>query len=107
MSRVVRAFCGPPVAAASLPEVPGFYHVSQHFLVQSALPVFIRHYCPVLRCTPSRLMTVFFYKPLARTPRKTPSSIVNDACLLVPYLAMDVLLLHLYYSRESDYRVVA
>jgi hypothetical protein len=53
------------------------------------------------------LLTVFSYKPSARTPRKTPFSNVNGACLLVCYLSMDVLLLHTYTSRECVYRVVA
>jgi hypothetical protein len=35
------------------------------------------------------------YNNFARTPRKTPSSLVKNACLLVRYLAMDVLL-HAY-----------
>jgi hypothetical protein len=33
------------------------------------------------------------YNHFARTTRKTPSSIVKNACLLVRYLAVDVLLL--------------
>jgi hypothetical protein len=37
-------------------------------------------YCCVLRGTPSYLLTVPFHKSSARTPRKTPPSIVNDAC---------------------------
>jgi hypothetical protein len=46
--------------------------------------------------------------PSALTPRKTPSSIVKDACLLVRYLAMDVLLLsRASVLRESAYRPVA
>jgi hypothetical protein len=32
------------------------------------------------------------YNHFARTPRKTPFSVVQNACLLVRYLAMDVLL---------------
>jgi hypothetical protein len=39
-----------------------------------------------------RLLTVLSYKLSARTPWKTLSSIVNDACLLARYLAMNVLL---------------
>jgi hypothetical protein len=38
-------------------------------------------------------MTVPSYNSLARTPRKTSSSVVKNACLLVRYIAMDVLLL--------------
>jgi hypothetical protein len=37
----------------------------------------------------------------ARTPRKTPSSIVQNACLLVCYLATDVLLSRARVLRES------
>jgi hypothetical protein len=33
------------------------------------------------------------YNDFARTPRKTPSSVINSACLLVRYPAMDVLFL--------------
>jgi hypothetical protein len=49
----------------------------------------------VLHCTPSILLTVPSYNFSAQTPRKTPSSVVNSTCLLVRYLAMDVLLLSL------------
>jgi hypothetical protein len=54
-----------------------------------------------------RVFSVSSYKPLARTPQKTPSSIVNDACLLVHYLTMDVILSHANASQECVYRVVA
>jgi hypothetical protein len=37
------------------------------------------------------------YNPLARTPRKTSSSVKN-VCLLVPYLATDVLLLSAFVA---------
>jgi hypothetical protein len=47
----------------------------------------------LLFSTSSRLLTVPFYNSSARTPWKTPYSIVKEACLLVRYLAMDVLLL--------------
>jgi hypothetical protein len=43
--------------------------------------------------SPSILMIGPSYNSSARTPRKTPSSVVKNACLLVCYLAMDVLLL--------------
>jgi hypothetical protein len=33
------------------------------------------------------------YNSSARIPRKIPSSVINNACLLVRYVAMDVLLL--------------
>jgi hypothetical protein len=60
-------------------------------------------YCSILR-----RVFVPFYNPLVRTPWKTPSSIVKDACLLVRYLAMDVLLLSReLLLRECVYRVVA
>jgi hypothetical protein len=52
------------------------------------------HYSVILPRTPlcsSVLVTVSSYNSSARTPRKTPSSVVKNACLLVPYLAMDVL----------------
>jgi hypothetical protein len=51
----------------------------------------------LLRCTPSRLLTLPFYNFSARTPRKT-SSVIKNACLLVRYLALDVLLLLSAYA---------
>jgi hypothetical protein len=50
-------------------------------------------YPRLLFYTPSRLLTVPFHNSSARTPRKTQSSIVNNACLLIRYLAMNILLL--------------
>jgi hypothetical protein len=50
-------------------------------------------YSVVHLCIPSIILTVPFYNSSARTQRKTPSSVVKNACLLVPYLAMDVLVL--------------
>jgi hypothetical protein len=43
-------------------------------------------------------LTVPSYKSSARTPRKTQSTVVDNVCLLVRYLAMDVLLLLRVYS---------
>jgi hypothetical protein len=43
-------------------------------------------------------LTVPSYNFSAQTPRKTPSSFVKNACLLVRYLAMDVLLLLRAYA---------
>jgi hypothetical protein len=57
-----------------------------------------------LRCTPSILSTVPSYNSSARTPRKTPSSLVNNACLLVRYIAMNILLLLTVQLRECVYR---
>jgi hypothetical protein len=64
-------------------------------------------YYSILLCTLSRLLTVPFYKPSARIPRKIPSSIFNYACLLVRYLAIYVLLLHEFATLECVYRFVA
>jgi hypothetical protein len=53
------------------------------------------HYSVVLTCTPLYsyvLLNVSSYNSLALTSRKTPSSVVKNACLLFRYLAMDVLL---------------
>jgi hypothetical protein len=47
--------------------------------------------------TPSSLLTVTFYNTSARTTQKT-AFIFEEACLLVHYLAMNVLL-HAYTSR--------
>jgi hypothetical protein len=52
----------------------------------------------MLRCIPSRLLTVHFCNNSARTPRKTLSSLVKIACLLVRYLAIDVLFFHAFAS---------
>jgi hypothetical protein len=43
-------------------------------------------------------LTVPSYNSSARIPRKAPSSVLMNACLLVRYLAMDVLLLRAYAS---------
>jgi hypothetical protein len=43
-------------------------------------------------------LTVLSYNFSARTLRKTSSSVVKNACLLVRYLAMDVLFLRAYAS---------
>jgi hypothetical protein len=53
-----------------------------------------------LRCTPpcSFSSYVSCYNASAQTPRKTPSSVVKNACLLAHYLVMDVLLLRAYTS---------
>jgi hypothetical protein len=57
-------------------------------------------YCSVLR-------PFFWLCPPARTPRKTPSSIVKNTCLLILYLVVDVLLLRALVLRECVYRAVA
>jgi hypothetical protein len=44
---------------------------------------------------------------LQRRPHRNHSFILKRACLLVCYLAMDVLLLHVYTWREYVYKVVA
>jgi hypothetical protein len=67
----------------------------------------ILDYCSVLHCTPSRLLTVPSYNSSARTPQKTPSTIISNACLLVRYLATDDLLLSAYASQTCVYRPVA
>jgi hypothetical protein len=59
---------------------------------------FSSDYCSKLSKWPS----LSLYNPSARAPRKTPSS-VNDACLLVRYLAMDVLLSRARVLRECVY----
>jgi hypothetical protein len=81
-----------------------FWHIVIFFRLDTPLELF---WLPteVLRYTPciqlysfnslslSNLLTVPSYISSARTPRKTPSSIIKNACLLVRYLAIDVLLL--------------
>jgi hypothetical protein len=57
---------------------------------------FSSDYCSVLPATLSCSTPVLpeaSYNHFARTPRKTPSSVVQNACLLVRYIAVDVLLL--------------
>jgi hypothetical protein len=56
--------------------------------------------------TPSVFLVVPSYTSSARTPNKTPSSVVNNAYLLVRYLAIDVLLLRAQFL-ECVYRAVA
>jgi hypothetical protein len=51
--------------------------------------------------------TMSFCNPSARTTQKTHPFIFKEACLLVRYLSVDVLLLHTYVSRECVYGVVA
>jgi hypothetical protein len=51
---------------------------------------------PLLRCIPSRLLTVPSYNSSAQTPQKTPSSVAKNACLLVRHLAIDVLFFSAY-----------
>jgi hypothetical protein len=93
-------------------HVKSFCHSLITFFPFLQLPI------PKTRLSSSRLLSTTvvksvpssdcaLYKPSARTPRKTQFSIVNDACLRVRYLAMDVLLLHTYASRECVHRVVA
>jgi hypothetical protein len=43
-------------------------------------------------------LTVPFYNSSARTPRKTPSTVVKNTCLLFRYLAVNVLLLLIAYA---------
>jgi hypothetical protein len=57
-----------------------------------------------LRLTVS-LLAVPSYNSSVRTPRKTP--IVKNACLLVRYLSIDILLLRVLVLRESVYRPIA
>jgi hypothetical protein len=45
-------------------------------------------------------LTVHSYNSSARIPRKTPSSIVKNASLLIHYLARDVLLLKAFFFAE-------
>jgi hypothetical protein len=77
--------------------------------LDSSLPntVLYSVYSRQLSYTPSRLLTMLSYNSSARTPRKTPSSIVQNACFLVLYLAMDVLLSCACVLRECVYRPVA
>jgi hypothetical protein len=76
--------------------------------LQLPIPKTRLDYSRLLFYTPSRLLTVPSYNSSARIPRKTPSSIVKNACLLVRYLPMDVLLLSCaLVLRECVYRPVA
>jgi hypothetical protein len=63
------------------------------------LPTELLHYSVLLPQFWSELrQTVPSYNSSARTPQKTPSSVVKNACLLVHYLPMDVLLLLRFYA---------
>jgi hypothetical protein len=55
---------------------------------------------------PSRLLTVIFYNPSARTTQKT-FCIVKEAGLLLRCLSVDVQLSHAYASRECVCRAIA
>jgi hypothetical protein len=57
--------------------------------------------------TPSRLLAMPSYNSSTQTPRKIPSSIVKNACLLARYLVMDVLLSRALVLRACVYRPVA
>jgi hypothetical protein len=57
---------------------------------QNPIVSIVLYFCYFVSTTPVLPNT---YNHSAWTPRKTPSSIVKNACLLVRYLAMDVLLL--------------
>jgi hypothetical protein len=61
-------------------------------------------YCSVLPCTTSHFLTV---PSSARTPQKTPPCVVKNACLLVRYVAMDILLSRARVLWEYIYRLVA
>jgi hypothetical protein len=89
--------------------IPFFSFLLSHLRQPSQKFDAILHYffLLLLFSTPSQLLTVPFYNPSARTIQKTQSSIVKDACLLVRYLAMDVLLSRARVLRECVYRVVA
>jgi hypothetical protein len=59
-------------------------------------------HCSVLR----QQTSLPLYNFSARIPRKTPSSVAKEACLKLRCLAIDILLLHAYASRECVYWVV-
>jgi hypothetical protein len=56
----------------------------------------------------TRRATVEVFDPAltqARTPRKTPPAVIKNTCLLVRYLAMDVLLLAMTICVTITYRL--
>jgi hypothetical protein len=70
------------------------------------LILFLLDYCSLLRLL--LLSAETSYNHFARTPRKIQSSIVKNACLLVRYIGMDVLLLsRARVLRKCVYRPVA
>jgi hypothetical protein len=92
----------PKTRLNSIPQLPSSYHgrlASRHSTLHfsdystSVLSIRSRLVCP-------------FITPRMEHTEKTAST-VKGVCLLVRYLAMDVLLLHAYASRECVYRVVA
>jgi hypothetical protein len=89
-----------------LQQFTNHYLTHCHLLRLETLDFWPQFTTPLFHCTPSRLLTVPSYESSARTPRKTPSSVVKNECLLVCYLAMDDLLLGAYVS-GCVYRVVA
>jgi hypothetical protein len=80
---------------------------TNHYLTHCHLPptghstwtILTTNWTPLYSFNSDLRLTVPSYNSMARTPRKTPSSVVNNACLLVRYIAMDVLLLRSYASR--------
>jgi hypothetical protein len=92
-----------------LPFLLNHFRLTSPELDQIPIPSRLLHFTlQLLFSTSSRLLTVPSYNSSARTPRKTPSSVVRNACLLVRYLTMDVLLLsRARVLREYVYRVVA
>jgi hypothetical protein len=60
------------------------------------------HFSLLLASVSSRLLIASFYNPSTRTTQKA-ASLIEEACLLVCCLAVDVLFLHAYASRECVY----
>jgi hypothetical protein len=79
------------------------------FLAQSnsffAIPSRLLHFTTSVLYSLSDFLCPFNLS--ARSPRKAPSSIVKEACVLLRYLAMDVLLSRARMLREYVYRPVA
>jgi hypothetical protein len=80
---------------------------SCHSLIPS-LPILLNHFDCHHQNSSQFSVLLLSYNTSARTPRKTPSSIVRDACLLVRYLSVEVLLLlRARVLREYVYKPVA
>jgi hypothetical protein len=89
-------FIGPLYHLYNSSEITDRLSSSSDWTLHGNYSDFQLNWTPLFRCTLSYsflFLTVPSYNFLARTPRKTPYSVVKNACLLVRYLAVGVLFL--------------
>jgi hypothetical protein len=78
-------------------------YLTNHCLHLDTLDFWPHFITPLFRYTPSPLLTVTSCKSSARTPWKTPCSVVKNECLLARYVAMNILLLLSEYGSGCVY----